>query len=61
DSAQGFATALHDGVYVRSFYFLDPDGVLLEFACWRREMGGPDDLGAEPRTAAERVARGTGV
>ena len=25
---------LHPGVFVRSFYFQDPDGILLEFACW---------------------------
>jgi len=25
---------MHDGVYVRSVYFFDPDGVCLEFAAW---------------------------
>ena len=25
---------VHPGVYVRSFYFHDPDGITLEFACW---------------------------
>ncbi|MFI6519676.1 VOC family protein [Spirillospora sp. NPDC050679] len=55
-SPEQFATELHDGVYVRSFYFQDPDGILLEFACWRRELGRPEDLGVEPRTAADRTA-----
>ena len=36
DSEFGVARELHDGVFVRSFYFQDPDGILLEFACWRR-------------------------
>ena len=25
---------MHEGVYIRSVYFFDPDGILLEFACW---------------------------
>ena len=39
-----------DDVYVRSFYFFDPDGILLEFAAWTRDLG-PDEaqlLGAGP-------------
>ena len=41
-----------DDVFVRSMYFFDPDGVLLEFAAWTRELRpdeaelsgvGPDD------------------
>lgn len=28
------ADHMHDGVYVRSVYFFDPDGVCLEFAAW---------------------------
>ena len=27
---------MHDGVFVRSVYFFDPDGVLLEFAAWTK-------------------------
>ena len=34
DSPRQVAENLHDGVFVRSIYFQDPDGVLLEFACW---------------------------
>lgn len=38
DSPSTVAPAFHDGVYVRSFYFQGPDGVLLEFASWTREL-----------------------
>jgi hypothetical protein len=34
---------MHDGVYVRSVYFFDPDGILLEFAAWTRTFR-PDDV-----------------
>ena len=36
--------------FVRSIYFTDPDGIMLEFAAWTREMN-EDDLGVEPQTA----------
>ena len=55
DSEFGVARELHDGVFVRSFYFQDPDGILLEFACWRRVMGQPGDVRHEPKTAADRT------
>ena len=32
------AATVHPGVYVRSFYFQDPDGITLEFACWTKEF-----------------------
>lgn len=32
DSPQGVAPALHDGVFVQSVYFTDPNGIMLEFA-----------------------------
>jgi hypothetical protein len=50
------SATLHPGVYVRSFYFLDPDGVTLEFACWVKEFGAGDTQ-AVPRTAADRRPR----
>jgi catechol 2,3-dioxygenase-like lactoylglutathione lyase family enzyme len=37
DSAAQVARAMHDGVFVRSIYFMDPDGILLEFACWTND------------------------
>jgi len=55
DSEFGVARELHPGVFVRSFYFQDPDGILLEFACWRRVMGQPGDVRHEPKTAADRT------
>lgn len=58
DTPSQVATTLHPGVYVRSFYFQDPDGILLEFACWTRAFT-PDDVRHEPRTAAERTATTT--
>ena len=54
DSEFGVARELHPGVFVRSFYFQDPDGILLEFACWRRVMGQPGDVRHDPKTAADR-------
>ncbi|EUA80679.1 VOC family protein [Mycobacteroides abscessus] len=45
---------LHPGVYVRSFYFLDPDGITLEFACWTKEFTAAD-VAVAPKTAAERT------
>ena len=50
DSPLGASSELHDGVFVRSIYFQDPDGILLEFACWTRELG-PDDVSHEPARA----------
>jgi hypothetical protein len=44
---------LHPGVYVRSFYFNDPDGITLEFACWTKEFT-ENDTQATPKTAADR-------
>lgn len=54
DSPATVARELHPGVFVRSFYFTDPDGILLEFACWLRAFT-PDDVAHAPRTAADRT------
>ena len=48
DSKYSVARTFHPGVFVRSFYFFDPDGVLLEFAAWTRAMGRPDDVAVRP-------------
>jgi catechol 2,3-dioxygenase-like lactoylglutathione lyase family enzyme len=50
DSEYGLAKEMHDGVFVRSLYFLDPDGILLEFAAWTRTFG-PDDVKVAPARA----------
>lgn len=52
DSEYQVAAAFHPGVFVRSFYFCDPDGVLLEFASWTREMGRASDVGVLPVDAS---------
>ena len=53
ESPMQVARELHPGVYVRSFYFTDPDGITLEFACWTKEFTEADTV-TEPRTAADR-------
>ncbi len=50
DSEFGVTAELHPGVFVRSIYFQDPDGILLEFACWQRALTA-DDVAHEPATA----------
>lgn len=42
DSPTTIAREYHPGVFIRSFYFQGPDGELLEFAAWVREMGEAD-------------------
>ena len=53
DSATQVSATVHPGVYVRSFYFLDPDGITIEFACWTKEFGEADPQ-VVPKTAADR-------
>lgn len=45
-------------VFVRSMYFRDPNGVLLEFAAWTRPFA-PSDIAHRPRTAADRSEAAT--
>ncbi len=42
DSEWGIATEMHDGVFVRSVYFQDPDGILLELAAFTRRFTDAD-------------------
>lgn len=53
ESPARVAPTVHSGVYVRSFYFLDPDGITIEFACWIKKFG-EGDATTTPRTAADR-------
>lgn len=51
------APAVEDGVWVSSVYFLDPDGIMLEFAAWQRpfsvEKGDKwDNVPARPEDVA---------
>lgn len=49
DSPGGMAREMHDGVFVRSVYFTDPNGIMLEFAALTKEFT-PDDIRHEPAT-----------
>lgn len=51
DSVMGVSRERHPGVFVRSVYFTDPNGIMLEFAALTRGFG-PDDVRHE---AAGRV------
>lgn len=48
DSEYGISEEVHEGTFVRSLYFLDPDGILLELAGWTRELG-PGDVAHAPK------------
>jgi hypothetical protein len=43
---------MHDGVFVRSVYFTDPNGIMLEFAATTRSFT-PEDVRHAPATLAE--------
>ena len=47
DSETQASPTLTDTTFVRSIYFKDPDGILLEFAAWTRELD-ERDVNAEP-------------
>jgi len=51
DSEWQVSPTITDTTFVRSVYFKDPDGILLEFAAWTRELG-ERDVNAEPMSAA---------
>jgi catechol 2,3-dioxygenase-like lactoylglutathione lyase family enzyme len=42
DSPSQVSATVHPGVFVRSIYFFDPDGVCLEFACWTKAFDESD-------------------
>jgi catechol 2,3-dioxygenase-like lactoylglutathione lyase family enzyme len=54
DSEWGLADEMGPDVFVRSVYFQDPDGILLEFACWTRTFGA-GDVSHVPARASQRV------
>ena len=51
DSEWGVSKEMHPGVFVRSIYFQDPDGILLEFAAWTRVLN-ESDVTHEPAGAS---------
>ena len=51
------AESVNDGVWVSSVYFLDPDGIMLEFAAWQRPFSAHqgdhwDNVPARPEDVA---------
>ena len=50
DSEFGISKEMHPGVFLRSVYFQDPDGILLEMACTLRAFT-PDDVAHAPVSA----------
>jgi len=51
DSPAGVSREMHPGVFVRSVYFTDPNGIMLEFACLTRALGKPEDIAIAPARA----------
>ena len=50
DSQRQASRALTDSTFVRSVYFRDPDGILLEFAAWTRALD-ERDVSVQPISA----------
>jgi len=50
ESPMQVSAKLHSGVFVRSVYFFDPDGVCLEFAAWTKPFVAAD-VAHDPMTA----------
>ena len=42
DSSEQQSPEVNETTFVRSIYFFDPDGILLEFAGWTREFAEQD-------------------
>jgi catechol 2,3-dioxygenase-like lactoylglutathione lyase family enzyme len=42
DSPRQISREMHPGVFVRSVYFMDPNGILLEFAAWTKAFDESD-------------------
>jgi catechol 2,3-dioxygenase-like lactoylglutathione lyase family enzyme len=55
DSEFGVSREPHEGTFVRSIYFFDPDGILLELAAWTRPLG-RSEVRHQPATAAQAPA-----
>ena len=56
DSPHQVSRELHPGVFVRSVYFFDPDGVCLEFASWTAEFDESDALDEPMNAEGQRVS-----
>lgn len=49
DSEHQVSRRVKEGTFLRSIYFFDPDGTLLEFACWTKPFTDAD-VAVEPRS-----------
>lgn len=45
--------SMNDNVFIRSIYFFDPDGIMLEFACWTKTLR-LDEASHAPATQQDR-------
>lgn len=54
DSPMGVAGEMHEGVFVRSVYFTDPNGIMMEFAATTKVFG-EGDITHAPRGATVEV------
>jgi len=54
DTPEQVSRVVNDKTFVRSIYFFDPDGILLEFASWTRELGTEGDVRHKPAMAADK-------
>ncbi len=52
DSPTQTGPEVDETTFVRSIYFFDPDGILLEFAAWQRDLG-DGDVRHAPATEAD--------
>jgi catechol 2,3-dioxygenase-like lactoylglutathione lyase family enzyme len=53
DTPRQAGPTVNESTFVSSIYFFDPDGILLEFAGWTRELG-EGDVRHKPATAEEK-------
>ena len=54
DSEQGYSAKMHPGVFIRSVYFMDPNGILLEIAASTRVLT-PEDVRHQPKSAVRSL------
>ena len=54
DSETTVSMTMHDGVFIRSVYFTDPNGIMMELAATTRTFG-PEDVRHTPARAAQTV------
>ena len=55
DSEKTVSREMHEGVFVRSVYFTDPNGIMMEFAASTKQFG-PEDVRHAPATLAGEPA-----